>query len=91
MNKEELKEYFERTKELEKKLTGEDKETIQWMIYGYNKCAKKYFETLEELDKYKNNIERIQNIYTSMQFSAPENMYVFIDQLGEVLEELKGE
>lgn len=48
-------------------------------------------EQQQELERYKNIIERIQSIYTSMQFSAPENMYVFIDQLGEVLEELKGE
>lgn len=59
MNKEELKEYFKRTKELEKKLTGEDKETIQWIIYGYNRCAKKYFETLEELERYKNIIDEL--------------------------------
>ena len=30
-------------------------------------------------------IERIKNIYTSMQFSAPENMYIFIEKLGYVL------
>ena len=40
----------------------------------------------DEIERYKNSIEKIQSIYTSMQFSAPENMYVFIDQLGEILE-----
>lgn len=28
----------------------------------------------------------IKNIYISMQFSAPENMYIFIEKLGNILE-----
>jgi len=57
-------------------------------IIEENKILK---EQQQEIERYKNITERIQSIYTSMQFSAPENMYVFIDQLGEILEELKGE
>lgn len=31
-------------------------------------------------------IDIIKNIYRSMQFSAPENMYIFIEKLGNILE-----
>lgn len=31
-------------------------------------------------------IDRIKNIYTSMQFAAPEIMHIFIEKLGHVLE-----
>lgn len=48
MNKEEIKEYLKRVEELELKLTGEDKDTLQWLIYGYNQCAKLLNETEQE-------------------------------------------
>ena len=44
----------------------------------------------EEIERLNNGIERINSIYRSMQFSAPENQYIFINQLEEVLKELKG-
>ena len=47
MNKEEIKEYLRRVDELELKLTGEDKETLQWLLFGYNECAR----LLEESEK----------------------------------------
>lgn len=31
-------------------------------------------------------IDRIKNIYTSMQFAAPEIMHIFIEKLGNILE-----
>ena len=31
-------------------------------------------------------INQIKDIYTSLQFSAPENMYIFINELGEILD-----
>jgi hypothetical protein len=40
MNKEEIKEYLKRVDELELKLTGEDKDTYQWLLFGYNECAR---------------------------------------------------
>ena len=33
----------------------------------------------------KEKIDQIKDIYTSMQFSAPENYYLWIDKLGEIL------
>ena len=41
---------------------------------------------IEENKKYKEVLNRLKVVYTSMQFSAPENMYVFIEQMGELLE-----
>ena len=89
MNKEELKEYFKRTEELEKKLTGEDKKTIQWMIYGYNQCAKKYFETLEELERYKNIIDELEK--WAIEYSQDLEFRCYMDTMLEKLQELKGE
>ena len=40
MTKEEIKDYLKRVDELGTKLTGEDKETYTWLIYGYNQCTK---------------------------------------------------
>ena len=38
--KEEIKEYLKRVDELELKLTEEDKDTYQWLLFGYNECAR---------------------------------------------------
>lgn len=40
MSKEEILQYLKRVDELEKKLTGYDKKTLQWLIFGYNECAR---------------------------------------------------
>ena len=53
MSKEEIKEYLKRVDELEAKLTGEDKETLRWLIFGYNQCAKLLNETQKENKKLK--------------------------------------
>lgn len=55
MKEEEIKEYLKRVDELETKLTGEDKETLQWLIYGYNQCAKLLNETERENKQQKDN------------------------------------
>ena len=43
----------------------------------------------EDIERLKESISRIKKVYTSMQFSAPENMYIFIDQLGLILDEVE--
>ena len=57
MSKEEIKEYLKRVEELELKLTGEDKETLQWLLYGYNKCAKLLYEAEQKLAEVSNEQE----------------------------------
>lgn len=44
----------------------------------------------KEIERLNIIINRIKSIYSSLCFSAPENNYIFIEQLGEVLQELKG-
>ena len=62
MNKKEIKDYLKRVDELETKLTGEDKETYDWLIYGYNQCAKLLNETEEQCKKQKEVIDKINHI-----------------------------
>lgn len=53
MNKKEIKDYLKRVDELGTKLTGEDKETYTWLIYGYNQCSKLLNETEQQCKKQK--------------------------------------
>ena len=58
MDKEEIKDYLKRVYELGGKLTGEDKETYTWLIYGYNQCAKLLNETEQQCKKQKEVINK---------------------------------
>lgn len=58
MDKKEIKDYLKRVDELETKLTGEDKETYAWLIYGYNQCAKLLNETEQQVKKQKEVIDK---------------------------------
>lgn len=62
MDKEEIKDYLKRVDELWAKLTGEDKETCTWLIYGYNQCAKLLNETEQQVKKQKEVIDKAMNI-----------------------------
>ena len=53
-----IKDYLKRVDELETKLTGEDKETYAWLIYGYNQCAKLLNETEQQCKKQKELIDK---------------------------------
>ena len=58
MDKEEIKDYLKRVDELGTKLTGEDEETYDWLIYGYNQCAKLLNETEQQCKKQKEVINK---------------------------------
>lgn len=60
MTKEEIKEYLNRVDKLLDKLTGEDKETLSWLIYGYNQCAKLLNEAQKENEKLKAELQLYQ-------------------------------
>ncbi len=62
MTKEEIEDYFKRVDELGAKLTGEDKETYDWLIYGYNQCVKLLNETEQQCKKQKEVIDKINHI-----------------------------
>lgn len=51
MDEEEIKSFLERTDDLGARLTGEDKETFTWVVYGYNKCAKLLKETEQKVEE----------------------------------------
>ncbi|MDD7754020.1 MAG: hypothetical protein PUJ51_05880 [Clostridiales bacterium] len=79
MDKEEIKDYLKRVDELEAKLTGEDKETFTWLIYGYNQCAKLLNETEQQCKKQKevinNAIEYINDNLTISSILDGEKYY----------------
>ena len=61
MTKEEIKDYLKRVDELGAKLTGEDKETYNWLIHGFNQCAKLLNETEQQCKKQKEVIDKAIN------------------------------
>lgn len=65
MNKKEIKYYIERMYDLGTKLTGEDKETYTWLIYGYNQCAKLLNKTEEQCKKQKEVIDKLKEFIES--------------------------
>lgn len=84
MTKEEIKDYLKKVDELGDKLTGEDKETYAWLIYGYSQCAKLLNETEQQNKKQKEVIDKAiewveKNRYY---FPAP-------DELLDILKEVK--
>ncbi len=82
MNKEEIQEYLNRVEKLELKLDGEDKETLQWLIYGYNQCAKLLNETEQDVQKYKEVIDKVINIaYEYGQIDGAHHKTWVIDQM----------
>lgn len=58
MNKKEIEEYLKRIDELGAKLTGKDKETYAWLIYGFNQCAKLLNEAEQQCKKQKEGIDK---------------------------------
>ena len=62
MSKEEVKEYLKRVDELELKLTDEDKDTYQWLLFGYNECARLLNEKEQENKQLKEVIEEVREL-----------------------------
>lgn len=87
MSKEEIKDYLKRVDELETKLTGEDKETYAWLIYGYNQCAKLLNETEQQVEKQKEVINNFLDIAdkSKMLLNNPDllDLYLKIKEVSE--------
>lgn len=62
MSKEEIEYYLKRVDELETKLTREDKETYDWLIYGYHKCIELLNEAEQQCKRQKEVIDKINRI-----------------------------
>lgn len=73
MTKEEIKDYLKKVDELGDKLTGEDKETYAWLIYGYSQCAKLLNETEQQNKKQKEVIDKaIELLGNYKHYSTPD-------------------
>lgn len=92
MNKEEIKDYLKRVDDLEVRLTGEDKETFAWLIYGYNECAKLLNETEQQVKKQEEVINKATE-YINTKFAAQGGFtsYELNDLLTNILSILGGE
>lgn len=53
MTEEEIKEYINRKDELLLKLSDKDKETLEWILFGYNECARLLDEKEKENQQLK--------------------------------------
>lgn len=87
MTKEEIEDYFKRVDELGAKLTGEDKETYDWLIYGCNQCAKLLNETEQQCEKQKEVINNFLDIVdkSKMLLNNPDllDLYLKIKEVSE--------
>lgn len=89
MSKEEIKEYLKRIDELGAKLTGEDKETYAWLVYGYNQCAKWLNETEEQCKKQKEAIDKINLIIKGVAYGGSEDYYMEkFSKINELIKEV---
>ena len=92
MDKKEIKDYLKRVDELGTKLTGEDKETYTWLIYGYNQCVKLLNETEQQCRKQKEVIDKIEK-YIEKQarmygLSMPIELGTHLDNILGILNEV---
>ena len=93
MNKKEIKDYLKRVDELETKLTGKDKETYAWLIYGYNQCAKLLNETEQQCKKQKEVIDKATNwtIKYQTEWCQEDEVISDLSQLLDILKEVDHE
>ena len=63
MSEEEIKDYLKRVDELDAKLTGEDKETLQWLLFGYNECARLLNEKEQKNKQLKEQVQDLKADY----------------------------
>lgn len=87
MTKEEIEDYFKRVDELGAKLIGEDKETYDWLIYGYNQCAKLLNEAEKQCKKQQEVINNFLDIVdkSKMLLNNPDllDLYLKIKEVSE--------
>ena len=88
MNKKEIKDYMERMYDLGTKLTGEDKETYTWLLYGYNRCAKLLNETEEQCKKQKDNFNKLKE-YISNEWYSYDNDSVEFEVAKDILDKME--
>lgn len=80
MDKEEIKDYLKRVDELGAKLTGEDRETLAWLIYGCNQCAKLLNETEQQCKKQKEVIDKVNEFIKELYDNTDDTTCYEIDK-----------
>lgn len=85
MNKEEIKEYLKKVDELEFKLVDEDKDALQWLIFGYNECARLLNEKEKENQRLKEIEKEHQRINGCLHLEIKE-LKDRIDKIVEIIE-----
>ena len=60
MNEEEIKEYINRKDELLLKLSDKDKDTLEWILFGYNECARLLNEKEKENQQLKRELNALK-------------------------------
>lgn len=88
MNKEEIEDYLKRIDELGNKLTGKDKETYAWLIYGYNQCAKLLNETEQQCKKQKEAINKAIEFSNKNWGTWCSNHLEYMTELQNILKEV---
>ena len=89
MTEEEIKEYINRKDELLLKLSDRDKDTLEWILFGYNECARLLNEKEKENQQLKKQLEYIRSgeYYNQLRFER--DMLQDIVDNGEVSKEDK--
>lgn len=92
MDKEEIKDYLKRVDELELKLTGKDKDTYQWLLFGYNECARLLNEKEQENQQLKEQKKELRSWLEEYKENASNSLDSYdcgiADCLGDVLKKL---
>lgn len=89
MNIEEIEDYAKRVDELGAKLTEEDKETYDWLVYGYSQCAKLLIEAEQQCKRQKEVIDKINLIIKGIAYGGNEDYYMEnFSKINELLKEV---
>lgn len=84
MNENEIKEYLNRKDDLLLKLSGNDKDTLEWILFGYNECARLLMEKERENKNLKDEIYK-SNAVADTNIELAESYYKEIERLKGLL------
>lgn len=93
MNEEKIKEYLNQTDKLEEKLEGKDKETLQWLIFGYNECARLLYEKEQENQQLKEQLEKASQLLQVLHYKFDDNDSIHndIEEIQKILKDKESE
>ena len=83
-----VKDFMERIEALEDKLKGEDRETLEGILFMFDECAKKLFETEERIDEA---IEYICEFCLYDEEYKNFNLDLYYYEIPKLMEILKGD